>query len=68
MRASQAAQEQKICRPMQETQETQVRSLGQEDPLEQQWQPTPVFVPGKLLDGGAWLATTPGVAKRGYAQ
>ena len=28
-------------------QETQVRSLGQEDPLEQEMQPTPVFLPGK---------------------
>ena len=30
----------------QETQETWVRSLGQEDPLGE-WQPTPVFLPGK---------------------
>ena len=28
-------------------QETQVRSLGWEDPLEKEWQPTPVFLPGK---------------------
>ena len=28
-------------------QETQVRSLGWEDPLERKWQPTPVFLPGK---------------------
>ena len=26
--------------------ETQVRSLGQEDPLEEAWQPTPVSLPG----------------------
>ena len=32
---------------MQETQETWVQSLGQEDPLEGKWQPTPVFLPGK---------------------
>ena len=31
---------------MQETRETQVRSLGQEDPLEEE-QPTPAFLPGK---------------------
>ena len=31
---------------MQETQEMQVQSLGQEDPLEK-WQPTPVFLPGE---------------------
>ena len=28
-------------------QETQVRSLGWEDPLEKEWQPTSVFLPGK---------------------
>ena len=28
-------------------QETCVRSLGQEDPLERKWQPTPVFLPGE---------------------
>ena len=28
--------------------ETQVRSLGLEDPLEKEWQPTPVFLPGKF--------------------
>ena len=27
--------------------ETQVRSLGQEEPLEDQWQCTPIFMPGK---------------------
>ena len=26
----------------------QVRSLGGEDPLEEEWQPTPVFLPGKF--------------------
>ena len=31
---------------MQEMQETQLRSLGQEDALE--WQHTPVFLPGKF--------------------
>ena len=28
-------------------QETQVQSLGQEDPLRRKWQPTPVFLPGE---------------------
>ena len=28
--------------------ETQVRSLGQEDPLEKDWQPTPLFLPGEF--------------------
>ena len=29
-------------------QEIQVQSLGQEDPLEKEWQPTPVFLSGKF--------------------
>ena len=33
---------------MQKMQETQVWSLGQEDPLEEKWQPTPAFLPGQL--------------------
>ena len=24
-----------------------VQSLGQEDPLQEEWQPTPIFLPGK---------------------
>ena len=32
---------------MQETQETQVWSLGQEDPWRRKWQPTPVFLPAE---------------------
>ena len=28
-------------------QEIQVPSLGREDPLEKEWQPTPIFLPGK---------------------
>ena len=28
-------------------QETWVRSLGWEDPLEEAWKPTPVFLPGE---------------------
>ena len=27
--------------------ETRVRSLSQEDPLEKEWPPTPVFLPGE---------------------
>ena len=33
---------------MQEMLGTQVRSLGWEDPLEKEWQPIPVFLPGKF--------------------
>ena len=28
--------------------ETQVQSLGWEDPLEKEWQPDPVFLPGEF--------------------
>ena len=31
-----------------ETKETQVRSLGREDPLGEKWQPTPVLLPGEF--------------------
>ena len=34
---------------MQETQEMRVWSLGWEDPLEEDMQPTPVFLPGESL-------------------
>ena len=33
---------------MQETQEIWVQSPGQENPLEKEWQPTPVFLPEKF--------------------
>ena len=42
------AQQLRICLLMQEMQKTQVLSLDQEDPLENEWQPTPVFLPGKF--------------------
>ena len=32
---------------VQEMQEAWVQSLGWEDPLKKEWQPTPVFLPGK---------------------
>ena len=44
-------------------QETRVQSLGQEDPCECKGQPTPVFLPGKPLDRGAWQVTVHGMAK-----
>ena len=34
--------------PMQERQEMQVWSLGQEDPWRRKWQSTPIFLPGKF--------------------
>ena len=37
---------------MQETQETRVQSLSQEDPLEEGMAPTPVFLSEKIP--GAW--------------
>ena len=32
-------------------------------PWRRKWQPTPVLLPGKFMDGGAWWATVHGVAK-----
>ena len=42
---------------------TWVRSLGQEDPLERDWQPAPVFLPGEFHGRGAWQATVHRIAK-----
>ena len=39
---------------MQETQEMLVRSLGQEDPLEEEIATTPVFLQENPMDRGAW--------------
>ena len=44
-------------------QETWVRSLGREDPLEEEMAPTPAFLPGESQDRGAWQATVHGVTK-----
>ena len=33
-------------------------------PWSRKWQPTPVFLPGKAMDRGAWWATVHRVAKR----
>ena len=41
-------------------QETQVLSLGREYPLEREWLPTPVFLPGESQGKGAWWATVVG--------
>jgi len=32
-------------------------------PWKRKWQPTPVFLPEKSMDRGAWWATVHGVAK-----
>ena len=44
-------------------QETQVRSLGREDPLERAWQPLQYFCLENPMDRGAWRATVHGVAE-----
>ena len=41
------AQQVKNWPAIQETWEMHVQSLGWKDPLEKEWQPTPVFLPGK---------------------
>ena len=46
-----------------EMQETWVLSLGQEDPLEQEIQPTLVFLPGESMGRGTLQAAVHGVVK-----
>ena len=36
---------------------------GQEDPLEEEWQPAPVFLLENPMDRGSWWVTIQGVAK-----
>ena len=43
--------------------ETPVQSLGQEDPLRREWQPTLVFLPGEFHGQIAWQAAVHGVEK-----
>ena len=43
--------------------ETQVRSLGWEDPLRRKWQLIPAFCPENPMDRGAWWATVHVVSK-----
>ena len=44
---------------MQETLGTEVQSLGREDLLEKEWQPTPVFLPGKFHGQGSLVNYSP---------
>ena len=50
---------------MQETQEMQVRLLGQED-LGRKWQPIQYSCLENSVDRGAWRATVHGIAKELY--
>ena len=53
----------KIHLPMQEMQKTQVRSLGQEDPLEEKMSTHSSIRAWKIMDRGAWRATVHRVPK-----
>ena len=44
-------------------QKTQVRSLGWEDPLEKEWLPTPVFLPGEFHGQRSLMGHSPGGCK-----
>ena len=62
--ASQVAQWERICLPMQETQETWVPSLSQEDSLEEETATHSSILAWKIpMDRGAWWATVHGIAK-----
>ena len=52
---------------MQEMQETQVRSLGQEDPLEKGMAILQYSCLENPMNRGAWRATVHGVARVGHA-
>ena len=52
---------------MQETQETQVRSLGKEDPLEEEMATHSNILARKIMDRECWWATFHGVAKESDA-
>ena len=41
----------------------QVQSLGWEDSLQEEWQPTPVYLSGKLTEHRSLAAYGPGAAK-----
>ena len=47
-------------------QETQVQSLGWEDPLARKWKPTLYSCLGNPMDRGAWWATVHGVTRVGH--
>ena len=47
-------------------QETQVRSLGQEDPLEKERLPTPVFLPGEFHGQSSLVSYNPWGHKESY--
>ena len=48
---------------MQDTQETQVRYLDQEDPLKRRWHPLQYSCLGNPVDRGAWRAAAQGVTE-----
>ena len=48
-------------------QETRVQSLGREDPLEKEMQPTPVFLPGQPCGQRSLVGCSPGVAEFFFA-
>ena len=43
--------------------ETQIQSLGQEDPLKKGGLPTSLYLPGEFMDRGAWWAAVHGAAE-----
>jgi len=44
-------------------QNTRLQSLGQEDPLEREWQPTPVFLSREFHGQRGLMGYSPGVAE-----
>ena len=58
-----ASQVDQLVKDSPAVQETRVRSLDREDPLEKEWHPLQYFCLGNSMDGGTWQATVHGVTK-----
>ena len=55
-----------IIKNLPAVQETWVRSLGWEDPLEKKWQPTPVFLPAEFHGPRALAGYSPALQRVGH--
>ena len=63
MTANPASSVAQLVKHLPAVQETPVRSLGWEDPLEEGMSTTPVFLSGELYRQSTWRATVHGVAE-----
>ena len=64
LQSARASLEAQMVKNLTAMQETQVWCPGWEDPLEREWQPTPVLLPRESHGKETWWAIVHGVAKR----